>query len=30
MNIWLGQEANITAAQKELHYRAQVNSAGIQ
>ena len=27
MNTWMGQEANITAAQKELHNRARVNSA---
>jgi fructose-bisphosphate aldolase, class I len=27
MNTWLGQEANITAAQKELYHRAQINSA---
>jgi fructose-bisphosphate aldolase, class I len=27
MNTWLGQEANLSAAQKELHHRSQVNSA---
>lgn len=27
MNAWMGQEANIPAAQKELHKRAQLNSA---